>query len=165
MDILNGSYLTVIASLEKQLNPVKTAYINSDKVCLEGTRVHILDKISQWIQNTEDNSPHIFLLCGAAGTGKSAISHAIGKKFKEMNYLGAFFAFDRTFAAERTPLRAVQSIAYELAKHMPDFEKALIKILKKDSDIIRDSSIEEQWKKLILEPAHDINESRPVVII
>ncbi|KIK71713.1 hypothetical protein GYMLUDRAFT_147720, partial [Collybiopsis luxurians FD-317 M1] len=143
----------------------KDAYFNSDKVCLEGTRVQILDKLSQWVKNTEDNSPQMFLLCGAAGTGKSAISHAIGKQFKAMNYLGAFFAFNRTFAAERNPVRAVQTIACDLAKQIPKFRKALIKILEQDSNILRDCSIEEQWKKLILEPAQAINESRPVVII
>ncbi|KIK71715.1 hypothetical protein GYMLUDRAFT_107469, partial [Collybiopsis luxurians FD-317 M1] len=106
-----------------------------------------------------------FLLCGAAGTGKSAISHAIGKRFKEMNYLGAFFAFDRTFAAERTPIRAVQSIAYDLGKQIPEFGKALRKVLEEDSDVLRDPSLEVQWKKLILEPIQNINKSRPVVII
>ncbi|KIK62100.1 hypothetical protein GYMLUDRAFT_198501 [Collybiopsis luxurians FD-317 M1] len=156
---------SAIASLEKQLNPVKDAYINSDKVCLEGTRVQIQEKISQWILNPKNDGPQIFLLCGAAGTGKSAISHAIGKKFKEMNYLGAFFAFNRTFATERTPVRAVQTIACDLAKQIPKLGKALIKILEQDSDILRDPSLKEQWKKLIWKPAQSMNESRPVVII
>ncbi|KIK62106.1 hypothetical protein GYMLUDRAFT_242810 [Collybiopsis luxurians FD-317 M1] len=156
---------SVIESLEKQLNPVKDAYINSDKVCLEGTRVQILEKISQWVKNTEDNSPQMFLLCGAAGTGKSAISHAIGKQFKAMNYLGAFFAFDRTFIAEQTPVRAVQSIAYDLSKQIPKFGKALIKTLEDNSNILRDPSLTEQWKELILKPAQDSNENKPVVII
>ncbi|KIK71614.1 hypothetical protein GYMLUDRAFT_150144, partial [Collybiopsis luxurians FD-317 M1] len=137
------------------------------KVCLEGTRVQIIAKISQWLLTTKDDAPQMFLLCGAAGTGKSAISHAIGKRFKEkkINYLGAFFTFDRTFAAEWTPVRAVQTIAYDLGKQIPDFGRALIRILEEDPDILRDSSLEEQWKKLILAPAQDVNESRPVVII
>ncbi|KIK71633.1 hypothetical protein GYMLUDRAFT_106288, partial [Collybiopsis luxurians FD-317 M1] len=108
-----------------------------------------------------------FLLCGPAGTGKSAISHAIGKRFKEMDkvHLGAFFAFDRTFAAERTPIRALQTIAYDLGKNIPDFGEALIKVLQDDPDILRDPSLEEQWKKLIITPAKNVNDSRNIVIL
>ncbi|KIK71658.1 hypothetical protein GYMLUDRAFT_977718, partial [Collybiopsis luxurians FD-317 M1] len=154
--------------LDKKLNPVKAAYINSDKVCLEGTRVHILDQISDWVLSPSNDSSHMFLLCGPAGTGKSAISHTIGKRFKEMNYLGAFFCFDRTFLAERTPVRAVQSIAYGLSQHLPGFGKALIEIMEKDPYILSSPSIVEQWKFLIVDPAQEVKEkdkSTPVVII
>ncbi|KIK54701.1 hypothetical protein GYMLUDRAFT_48412 [Collybiopsis luxurians FD-317 M1] len=153
--------------LEEKLKTVKDAKLDKGKVCWKGTRVQILDKISQWILTTAEDYPQMLLLHGAAGTGKSAISHTIGKKFssKEENmcYLGAFFAFKRNLAAD--PFQAVQAIAHELGKHIPDFKKALIKILEEDSDILDDPSIEEQWEKLITKPAKDINQSSPVVII
>ncbi|KIK55714.1 hypothetical protein GYMLUDRAFT_248522 [Collybiopsis luxurians FD-317 M1] len=100
----------------------------------------------------------MFLLHGAAGTGKSAITHTIGMKLKDLNYFGAFFAFKWNLAAD--PFQAVQAIAHELGKHIPEFKKALVNILEKDSDILHDPNIEE-----LTGPAKDINQSSPVVII
>ncbi|KIK71616.1 hypothetical protein GYMLUDRAFT_977661, partial [Collybiopsis luxurians FD-317 M1] len=125
----------------KKLNPIKNAYINSDKACLEGTRVQIIAKTSQWILNTENDVSQTFLLCGAAGTGKSSISHAIGKKFKENSCLGVFFSFDRTVLKKRTPIWAVQTIAYDLGIHVPEFGKALINKLEEDPGILCDPSL------------------------
>ncbi|KAE9400104.1 hypothetical protein BT96DRAFT_975499 [Gymnopus androsaceus JB14] len=109
---VQGNQKNIKQKLASKLNPDLNAHIQEDKECLEGTRIQIIEKITQWAMNRKDDTPQAFILYGAAGTGKSAISHTIGKKFKKMNCLGGFFCFNCTFHAERTATRAIQSIAY-----------------------------------------------------
>ncbi|KIK56969.1 hypothetical protein GYMLUDRAFT_111561, partial [Collybiopsis luxurians FD-317 M1] len=132
--------------------------------CLEGTRVEIIHKISQWIYNTETNVPKIFFLHGPAGTGKSAIAHTIGKQCKDQGFLGAFFHFDRTFSTERTPNKALQSMAYNMAINLAEFRNCLSELLNEDPFVASSTSFQEQWEKLILKPAHVYN-TKPAVII
>ncbi|KIK49861.1 hypothetical protein GYMLUDRAFT_183469, partial [Collybiopsis luxurians FD-317 M1] len=133
--------------------------------CLEGTRVEIIHKISQWIYDMEANIPKIFFLHGPAGTGKSAIAHTIGKWCKDRGCLGAFFHFDRTFSMERTPSKALQSIAYNVAINLPQFRNGLVELLDKDPYLAGSISLQEQWESLIAKPAQLVNKSGPVVII
>ncbi|KIK56926.1 hypothetical protein GYMLUDRAFT_173660, partial [Collybiopsis luxurians FD-317 M1] len=135
------------------------------KACLVDTRVEIIDKIFQWICDTRTNVPQIFLLYGPGGTGKSAISHTIGKRCKDQDCLGAFFRFDRNFSMERTPSRALQSIAYNLAAYVPEYGNTLVEILDKDPYLLNSPSLRELWQNLILKPAQLVHQSRPVVII
>ncbi|KAE9385618.1 hypothetical protein BT96DRAFT_791075, partial [Gymnopus androsaceus JB14] len=141
------------------------AHIQADKECLEGTRIQIIEKITQWAMDRKDDTPQAFILHGAAGTGKSAISHTIGKKFKEMNCLGGFFCFNRTFHGERTATRAIQSIAYNLGLNVPGFAEALIEAMDNDPYILSSTSIKENWENLVLKPAKMVNHSDPLVII
>ncbi|KAE9394077.1 hypothetical protein BT96DRAFT_886762, partial [Gymnopus androsaceus JB14] len=115
--------------------------------------------------NREDDTAQAFILYGAAGTGKSAISHTIGKKFKKMNCLGGFFCFNRTFHGERTATRAIHSIAYNLGLNVPGFAEALIEVMDKDPYILSSTSIKENWENLVLKPAEMVNYSNPLVII
>ncbi|KIK64756.1 hypothetical protein GYMLUDRAFT_160558, partial [Collybiopsis luxurians FD-317 M1] len=151
--------------LREKLNPDLKAHIDSAKLCLEGTRVEITNKISQWIYSTGTNVPRIFFLHGPAGTGKSAIAHTIGKYCKDWECLGAFFRFDRIFAMKQTPSQALQSIAYNMAINMPEFGNSLMEILDEDPYILSGTSLQEQWENLILKPAQSVHESKPVVVI
>ncbi|KAE9402798.1 WD40 repeat-like protein, partial [Gymnopus androsaceus JB14] len=141
------------------------AHLNPDKICLKGTRVGIVADVLAWIYNPDNEVPKAFFLCGEAGTGKSTISHTIGQHAKDAKCLGAFFCFDHTFAAERTPNKALQTIAYDLSISLPEFGKHLIEVLDDDPYISTSMSIEEQWNKLIMAPAKFITSNRPVVII
>ncbi|KIK56859.1 hypothetical protein GYMLUDRAFT_173735, partial [Collybiopsis luxurians FD-317 M1] len=141
------------------------AYLDSDKVCLEHTRVEIIKKISHWISKIGADAPKSFFLHGPAGTGKSAISHSIGKKSKDEDCLGAFFHFDRTLSMDRTPSKALQSIAYNLAIHVPNFRNGLIEILEKDPYLLSSSSLKELWQSLISKPAKLAYGIKPVVIV
>ncbi|KIK56907.1 hypothetical protein GYMLUDRAFT_173741, partial [Collybiopsis luxurians FD-317 M1] len=141
------------------------AHIDSDKICLKDTRVEIINKISNWIYVTGKNIPRGFFLYGPAGTGKSAISHTIGKQCKDENCLGAFFRFDRTFTVDRTPSKALQSIAYNLALYIPEFGNRLVELLDKDPYVSSSPSLKEQWQNLILKPAQSMLESKQVVIV
>ncbi|KAE9402782.1 WD40 repeat-like protein [Gymnopus androsaceus JB14] len=165
VNVQNIHQSSIKHKLEAELKPINGAHLNPDKTCLKGTRVGIIADILAWIHNPDNKVPKAFFLCGEAGTGKSTISHTIGQNAKVKKCLGAFFCFNRTFSAERTPGRALQTIAYDLGISFPEFGKALVEILDGDPRISASMSLKEQWNKLIMVPAKYITLSRPVVII
>jgi hypothetical protein len=65
---------------------VRGAGMDTRKTCLEGTRNEILNEITAWINNTEDNT-RVFWLHGNAGTGKSPIADTIAyaSRFKNLD--------------------------------------------------------------------------------
>ena len=62
--------------LTNKLNYAKDAEVRASKACLPGTRVELLARIQNWALHPEKCT---LLLYGAAGTGKSAIVHKIGR--------------------------------------------------------------------------------------
>ncbi|KAE9383619.1 hypothetical protein BT96DRAFT_1031614, partial [Gymnopus androsaceus JB14] len=74
-------------------------------------------------------------------------------------------SFNRTFHAERTAARAIQSIAYNLGLNVPGFAEALIEVMDNDPYILSSTSIKENWENLVLKPAKMVNYSDPLVII
>ncbi|KAF5365814.1 hypothetical protein D9757_012674 [Collybiopsis confluens] len=149
--------------LMKMLNPDLKAHINRDKACLKGTREKIIQKIMDWIH--EPDAAKAFFIHGPAGTGKSAIGHSVGQLCKEENCLGAFFHFDRTFAMERNPAKAICTIAFSLALYIPEFKDSLQRLLDKDPFILDSPSLDDQWLNLIHMPAQKVGSSRLVVIV
>ena len=53
------------------------------EVCMDGTRVKILEDITEWANNRSLASPRIFWLTGQAGSGKTTIAYTIAKRFEE----------------------------------------------------------------------------------
>ncbi|KAJ3817576.1 hypothetical protein F5880DRAFT_1618148 [Lentinula raphanica] len=87
-----GSPPDIQLQLWQKLKPVPDSWLDKDKVCLQGTRTTVIEEISQWIESHGLHESQTFILCGEAGTGKSTISHTIGRNFEHI--LGAFFSFN-----------------------------------------------------------------------
>ncbi|KAE9400478.1 WD40 repeat-like protein [Gymnopus androsaceus JB14] len=151
--------------LKEELEFVKDAGIDDDKVCFPDTRTEIVKEISDWIRQEDINTSRKFILCGEAGTGKSAIAHTVGQKFKKLGFLVAFFAFNRSFLKDRTPSNALRTIAYTLGVGDHDFAEGLLKAFDQDPFVAHSSSIEGQWENLIVAPAQRVDPSKHVVII
>ena len=83
-------------------------------LCFKDTRVTVLDKIMNWIN--DPSSPPIFWLHGLAGTGKSTIARTIGIKAAEAGYTTASFFFSRIGSAgQRDPAYVFPTLAHQLA--------------------------------------------------
>ncbi|KAJ3898574.1 WD40-repeat-containing domain protein [Lentinula edodes] len=150
--------------LQEKLQPVQGAWLDTDRICMEGTRVGIIKEISDWINSSDPDASRAYFLCGEAGTGKSTISHTIGKIFQQ--HLGAFFGFSRTFARERTPSNALRTIAYDLSIRFSDIEQGLLKALQDNPHILGSANLRDLWNVLIVGPAKMLkNPFTPVVII
>ena len=142
------------------------AGLNTQKLCLEGTRDEILNEITDWINHVDDNAPRLFWLHGVAGSGKSAIAHTIAHRFKALGRLGSFFGFDRDRVVDQRHEKIFATIARDLADCHRQFRKALADAvhetsLKKTTDVLQ------QWKKLMVQPAKAMSDAMagPIVIV
>jgi DNA replication protein DnaC len=141
--------------------------LDTQKICLEGTRTEILDEITAWINNTEDNASRVFLLHGGAGTGKSFIAHTIAHRFDELGRLGSCYCFDRNVLAQQRDKKIFATIARDLADRDEQVRRKLAGAIHLNTSLKYTTDILQQWKELIMKPARALSESMvgPVVII
>jgi hypothetical protein len=100
-----------------RLKPVKTAFhdhTDAAPECLEGTRTHLLDSITTWMN--DPSSETVYWLSGAAGTGKTTVAQSVAKIAKESNFICASFFFSRTSEDRRSFGNVVPTLAYQLGK-------------------------------------------------
>jgi predicted kinase len=143
------------------------AGLNTQKLCLEGTRGKILDEITDWINNVDDNAPWLFYLHGTAGSGKSAIAHTIAHRFQTLGRLGSFFCFDRNRATDRRHEKIFATIAQDLADCHPQFRKALAAAVHHKMSLRSTADVLRQWQELIVQPAKAMLDAMagPIVIV
>ena len=90
-------------------------------VCTPGTRIHILDNITRWANNTSSESPSVYWLFGQAGSGKSTIAYTIARRFEfasdadDTIVLGGNFFCSRQFEETRFATCIIRTIVYHLA--------------------------------------------------
>ncbi|KAF8342414.1 WD40 repeat-like protein [Amanita rubescens] len=143
------------------------AGLNTQKLCLEGTRGEILDEITDWINDVDDSAPRLFCLHGTAGSGKSAIAHTIAHRFKALGRLGSLFCFDRNRAAERRHEKIFATIAQDLADCHPQLRKALAAAIHHKTSLRNTPDVLQQWEELIVQPANAMSDAMagPIVIV
>jgi len=141
--------------------------LDTQRVCLDGTRHEILDEITTWINNTEDNTPRVFWLHGNAGTGKSSIAHTIADRFKKLGRLGSCYCFDRNKMAEERHKKIFTTIARDLADRDKQMRRELANVVHLDNSLKNTTDILQQWKELIMKPAKTLSEAMvgPIVIV
>ena len=143
------------------------AGLNTEKLCLEGTREELLKEITDWINNVGEDAPRIFWLHGPAGTGKSSIAHTIANQFRELERLGSCFGFDRNRLAERRHEKVFSTIAKDLANRDRLLRRQLAGIVHDNDALKNTTDILQQWKELIAKPAVTLSEAivGPIVIV
>ena len=144
----------------------KGAGLNTEKLCLKGTRGGILDDIADWI-NIGDKDIRVFWLYGTAGSGKSAIAHTIAHRFERLGRLGSFFSFDRSRKGEERHMKIFTTMARDLANCDPQFRKKLAKTIDENRSLSDTPDILRQWEELIVKPAKAMSETMtgPIVIV
>ena len=142
------------------------AGMDTRKICLEGTRNGILNEITAWINNTEDNT-RIFWLHGTAGTGKSSIAHTIAYRFKELGRLGSCYCFDRNEMTQQRDKKIFKTIARDLADRDKQMRRELVAAIHLDTSLMNTTDILQQWKELIMKPAQKLSEAMvgPILIV
>ena len=102
------------------------------EVCTDGTRVKILEDITNWANDRSFASPHVFWLTGQAGSGKTTIAYTIAKRFEERDNandqhttLGGNFLCSRQFQETQAQTRILPTIAYQLAHKCSSYANAL----------------------------------------
>lgn len=150
----------------RELKQISGAGLITDRQCLDGTRVEVIDQITHWINSTDDPR-HVFFLCGQAGTGKSSIAHTIGFRFKSIGRLGAFFGFDHASPREERLTHVIRTVALNLAGWDAHFRRELVAVIREDPTLSGTPDIFLQWEKLLREPMTKLADSTcgPIVII
>lgn len=101
------------------------AGFDPEKICLEGTRVEIIEKICLWASGIESGEKNVLLLTGFAGAGKSTIAHSVAERFRPLKRLASMFCFDRAMPADRHPGNIFRTIARDLADLDEEWKKLL----------------------------------------
>ena len=145
------------------------AGLDTRKVCLEGTRHEILDEITTWINNTEDNTSRVLWLHGEAGTGKTSIAHTIADRFKKLGRLGSCYCFDRKqnqMVGQRDK-NIFTTIARDLADCDKQMRRELANAIHQDMSLKHTTDIQQQWKELIMKPMKAFSDAMagPIVIV
>jgi hypothetical protein len=118
--------------------------------CHAGTRKHILESITNWIE-TNTSTSRILWLYGSAGVGKSAIAQTIAEHCLTNDRLGAAFFFSRGDSERNNVNRLFPTLAWQLLSSISNIEAHISTSMKKDP-FLPTRSIETQFEQLIASP-------------
>jgi len=158
-----SSILQDIADLDRYLQKLPhadNAAFNSferqhEDLCLQNTRVEILDMIKTWAGGQDDRN--IFWLSGLAGTGKSTIARTIARLFYDHKSLGASFFFSKGGGDASHAGKFFTSIALQLAEKSPSLRRHICDAIAENSRIAN-QTLRDQWRQLILQPLLKTND-------
>ena len=114
------------SDLYKLLNPVRDA--SHDRAgpvakCYPGTRERVISEITRCIEKGEP----ICWLNGPAGSGKSAISHAVAELYAAKGRLAADFFFLRGAGNRSKIAGLIPTLAYQLSISLPRTKSFILK--------------------------------------
>ncbi|KAH9834934.1 quinon protein alcohol dehydrogenase-like superfamily [Rhodofomes roseus] len=159
--------------LMKQLDAIVSARHSAVDIpsCTKETRIQLLDDICAWAayrQGKDTDARPIFILNGAAGTGKSTVAKTVCAALEEGGRLGGSYFCSRGGKAGQRDVKSIfPTLAYTLSQHSPAFAAEVAKALEKDPDAAK-AVIKEQFRVLIAKPAEvafTTADTAPVVVI
>ncbi|KAF2858629.1 tricorn protease domain 2-containing protein [Piedraia hortae CBS 480.64] len=129
-------------------------YRNADdigelRLCLDGTRVQIRQKILDWA--TTVNDQRVFWLSGKAGTGKSTIALTVADELAKQGYLVGSFFFKRGHGELGRACILFPTIARQMADFVPSISHE-IAAASKDSPPVNVRPLTTQFDTLIKGP-------------
>ncbi|PCH42031.1 hypothetical protein WOLCODRAFT_101441, partial [Wolfiporia cocos MD-104 SS10] len=140
------------------INVAKSGY-------LPGTRAEVLKTLENWATD-EGQQASIFILSGAAGTGKSTIAHELARRLDRKRRLGASFFFVRGDADLSCISYVFPTIAYQLARSQPHMRSNIIGACRNPSFRTQDHDVAHQLDHGIIIPLKSVSEHPyPVVVI
>ena len=117
--------------------------------CLRGTRADVLLQLEHWLDNEQDH--RVFWLNGLAGTGKSTIAQTFAEITFADGDLGASFFCSRDFE-DRSNIQGIfPTLAFQLAYRYPLFREQLLRVLRANPGVGRESLCS-QMEKVIIGP-------------
>ncbi|EEB92087.1 hypothetical protein MPER_09456, partial [Moniliophthora perniciosa FA553] len=120
--------------------------------CHPDTRQEVLTILRKWIYNPSPED-QCFWLYGPAGAGKSAIAQTIAETGQQEDFLVSSFFFSRGDPNRSTAKYLFLSIAYGLAKSIPELQEPIALAIKGNPALLQ-VSLDEQFQKLVIEPCN-----------
>ncbi|KAF9220801.1 hypothetical protein BS17DRAFT_847921 [Gyrodon lividus] len=149
--IFQGSQ-TGLEALQKA-SATSAAYDSAERYpaprCLQGTRVQLLNRLTAWMEDLNQNP--ICWMNGRPGSGKSAVSQTVAENYAKQNRLAASFFFSRRDIERRTTRHFFPTIATQLLSSIPSLRPPVVAALEQDY-MIPSKVLREQMEKLLLQP-------------
>ncbi|KAM6494515.1 hypothetical protein JOM56_010876 [Amanita muscaria] len=144
-----------------------SAVQDPDRKCHPGTRVVVLKRMRNWIDNPSA-AERVFWMHGPAGAGKSAIAQTIAHAYS-WEHVAATFFFYRSDPSRNDGNRLFITIAWQLAISIPGIKEHIVRSLDNRPDLPR-KDVETQFVELIVRPFQALKRisahlPSPVVII
>ncbi|KAF9449811.1 hypothetical protein P691DRAFT_798820 [Macrolepiota fuliginosa MF-IS2] len=117
--------------------------------CHPGTRLSIVQRIRDWLQNA-GRQKNLLWLHGPAGVGKSAIIQSLAESESKYNGVIATLFFS-AISARNDPNRVLTTLAYQLAVKDPSYRAYVVELMSQDPRSL-DKATSEQFRKLFIEP-------------
>ncbi|KAJ3568127.1 hypothetical protein NP233_g5913 [Leucocoprinus birnbaumii] len=117
--------------------------------CHPGTRTSILQKATDWLENS-NRSKRLFWLRGPAGVGKSAIIQTLAERLYQRSRLGSSIFFSRP-NGRTDPNQVFPTIAYQLAIQFPLYKEYISELMQKNPKALG-KALSDQFRILIVEP-------------
>jgi hypothetical protein len=144
----------------------KNVGFDSDKQCLPGTRVALLDELVDWINSPDgENTPRVLFFSATAGFGKSAIAHTIAWHFHNLGRLGSSYCFDQADQTNRSIKYLFRTISLNLSDLDPGWKHTLCAVVAGSHAVRATQGLEDQFNKFIVMPAADLATVGPIVIV
>ncbi len=150
---LETDYLSENASLLHNLKPAEKAKYNPTHVCLEGTRVELLERIRNWA--ADDDGGNVLWIKGAAGSGKSTLAATAAVALK--GSVGGYFFCRRDDEELRDANKVLPTIASRLAEVFPGYGNLVVEALQKDKQL-GSHAIVDQFEGLFKGPLGKLKE-------
>ncbi|KAJ8522657.1 hypothetical protein ONZ45_g828 [Pleurotus djamor] len=169
-----------MAELERDLSSIHTvdagyrASVNGRKSkWLEGTRIELLKDIEDWStgDGTDDAraAARIFVLVGAAGTGKSTIAVQVARTLDKAGVLGGSFFFERGVEELSATRYVFPTLAVQLARSHQTLAPFIAEGISKHRRNGKTQHLSYALDELIMEPLRLVPEdhwpSRPIVFV
>ena len=118
-----------------------------------------------WIKSADrTKGAQIYYVDGAAGVGKTTISHSIAQRCEEERLLTSSFFFDGRVAGRNSPAMLFSTIALNLADRNMAFRQEIVRALEERRSLAG-ATIPDHFRELILRPSGLLRDDNPVVII
>lgn len=131
--------------------------------CEPGTRIAVLNRLENWVNNHAPGTQQVYWLNGHAGSGKSTIAHTFCQRLCATGQLGASFFCSRDFL-ERSDIKLIfPTLAFQLACRYPSFCTSLVETLRTWPDLANESMIT-QLTDLLVKPLQASGISTTILI-
>ncbi|KAF7971306.1 hypothetical protein HWV62_21472 [Athelia sp. TMB] len=135
---------------------------NSKLACLSGTRITALSLIHAWARTLDQHK--ILCLKGVAGSGKTAIAHAVAQALDAEGLLTSCFFFERTIASRNTSQLLFTTIARDIASLYPAIAADICASLEK-RPALASAELSRQFEAFIAGPLRRHSVDRQIIVV
>ncbi|KAI5118765.1 hypothetical protein M0805_004851 [Coniferiporia weirii] len=128
----------------QQLHPAGQAGYDIEKMCLEGTRMGVLEKAEAWAASKSK----LFWLHGVAGSGKTAIANSVAHMFRGQRQLAGCFFCKRDDPECRDPKNVMPTLAYNISKWHMAYRCAVLSVIQGEDELNITKSLQWQFELL-----------------